>query len=112
MSGVTDTRTSKSIPTSTNASVTAPISEKDLEANISKKKGFFRSKDKAAGKDAKDDSEKAQEDKNKPKLPPVSVFQLYRFNSKLEIFLNIIGIICAVCAGAAQVRFFHTLSQR
>jgi len=27
----------------------------------------------------------------------------YRFATKLEIFLNIIGIVCAVAAGAAQV---------
>lgn len=37
-------------------------------------------------------------------LKPVSFFGLFRFSTRLEIFLDIIGIIAAVAAGAAQVR--------
>ena len=35
--------------------------------------------------------------------PPVSFFSLFRFSTRFEIFLDIIGVICAVAAGAAQV---------
>lgn len=36
-------------------------------------------------------------------LKPVSILSLFRFSTNLEIFLDIIGLICASCAGAAQV---------
>jgi hypothetical protein len=38
------------------------------------------------------------------KLEPVPFFSLFRYSTPLEKFLDIIGIICAVCSGAAQVR--------
>lgn len=37
-------------------------------------------------------------------LKPVSFTSLFRFSTRLEIFLDIIGIFCAVVSGAAQVR--------
>ncbi|GJJ15592.1 hypothetical protein Clacol_009870 [Clathrus columnatus] len=37
-----------------------------------------------------------------PQLPPVSFTSLFRFATKLEIFLDFLGLIAAACAGAAQ----------
>jgi ATP-binding cassette, subfamily B (MDR/TAP), member 1 len=36
--------------------------------------------------------------------PPVSFFRLFRFATKSEILFNSIGVLCAIAAGAAQVR--------
>ncbi|KAI5480306.1 ATP-binding cassette, subfamily B (MDR/TAP), member 1 [Pseudohyphozyma bogoriensis] len=36
------------------------------------------------------------------KTPLVSFFQLFRFNTKFEIFLNVVGLFFAIVAGAAQ----------
>lgn len=44
-----------------------------------------------------------------PELKPVSIFALFRFSTKLEIFLDLVGIVCAVCAGAAQVRMVYVV---
>lgn len=35
-------------------------------------------------------------------LGPVAFSALFRFSTRTEIFLDIVGIICAVIAGAAQ----------
>lgn len=43
-------------------------------------------------------------------LQPVSFFTLFRFATRLEIFLDIIGIFCAVLSGAAQVNSKHRCS--
>ncbi|CCA75810.1 probable Leptomycin B resistance protein pmd1 [Serendipita indica DSM 11827] len=48
---------------------------------------------------------KALEDaanKQKEEFPPVPFFALYRFTTKFEVFLNLVGIVCAVASGAAQ----------
>ncbi|PVF95031.1 putative Leptomycin B resistance protein pmd1 [Serendipita vermifera] len=37
-----------------------------------------------------------------PEFPPVPFGQLFRFHTKLDIILDIIGIICAAASGAAQ----------
>ena len=34
---------------------------------------------------------------------PVAFSALFRFSTRTEIFLDVVGIICAVIAGAAQV---------
>lgn len=31
----------------------------------------------------------------------------FRFSTKFEIFLDIVGLFCSAVAGAAQVRIFH-----
>jgi hypothetical protein len=36
--------------------------------------------------------------------PLVPFFSLYRFHKRHEIVLNLVGIFCACCSGAAQVR--------
>jgi len=41
--------------------------------------------------------------------PPVSFFRLFRFATKGEILLNCVGIVCAIAAGAAQVRICSIL---
>lgn len=35
--------------------------------------------------------------------PPVSLFTLFRFSTPFELFLDVIGIVAAAAAGAAQV---------
>lgn len=50
---------------------------------------------------------KDKKSKDTTTLKPVSFFALFRFSTRLEIFLDIIGIICAVLAGAAQVCVMH-----
>lgn len=41
--------------------------------------------------------------------PPVSFFRLFRFATKGEILLNCLGIVCAIGAGSAQVRYLQKL---
>jgi ATP-binding cassette subfamily B (MDR/TAP) protein 1 len=51
-----------------------------------------------------DFSEKAKEkEDNGSDVPPVSIFQLFRFSTGFELFLDIIGLVAAAAAGAAQV---------
>ncbi|KIL62960.1 hypothetical protein M378DRAFT_80370 [Amanita muscaria Koide BX008] len=45
---------------------------------------------------------KKDEAKTEPLVPPVSILALFRFSTKFEVFLDFIGLICAVAAGAAQ----------
>ncbi|KAG9046648.1 GTPase-activating protein [Tulasnella sp. UAMH 9824] len=50
-----------------------------------------------------DDADSKGEDTSSPeKVPPVSYTQLFRYSTKLELFLDFIGLICAVASGAAQ----------
>lgn len=88
----------------------------DSDHKISPKKrpfSFRRSKvveaddEKASNPDEKDGKKgkKAAE----VTLPPVSFFALYRFHTKFELFLNLIGIFCAICSGSAQVRIHYSL---
>lgn len=37
--------------------------------------------------------------------PPASFTTLFRYHTKLEIIMNIIGLIAAIASGVAQVRF-------
>ncbi|KWU43090.1 P-loop containing nucleoside triphosphate hydrolase protein [Rhodotorula sp. JG-1b] len=36
------------------------------------------------------------------KRPPAGFFELFRYSTKFEVFLNVVGIICAIAAGVAQ----------
>lgn len=40
------------------------------------------------------------------KLPAVTFTQLFRFSTRLEIWLNILGVAAALLAGAAQVKCY------
>ena len=52
-----------------------------------------------------DFSEKAiEKEDNGSDVPPVSIFQLFRFSTGFELTLDIIGLVAAAAAGAAQVR--------
>jgi hypothetical protein len=42
----------------------------------------------------------------KETFPPVPLLQLYRFSTRFEILLNIVGLFCGICSGAAQVSPF------
>ena len=42
----------------------------------------------------------------KESFPPVPLLQLYRFSTRFETFLNIVGLFCGICSGAAQVSPF------
>lgn len=58
-----------------------------------KKRGLFGRKSKDAVVDPKD---------KKDDLPQVGLFQLFRFSTRFEVFLMIIGLVLAVAAGATQ----------
>ncbi|KAG9046650.1 GTPase-activating protein [Tulasnella sp. UAMH 9824] len=45
---------------------------------------------------------KGEDPPSPEKVPPVSYTQLFRFSTKLELFLDLIGLLCAVASGAAQ----------
>lgn len=67
------------------------------------KKGFFSFLSRNKGIDTKVEKteEKADEEKKEPAPPPVSLFQLFRFATPLEITLNLVGLVFAAAAGAA-----------
>lgn len=60
-----------------------------------------------------EDREEPTTDQNNPavkvdvekvaQIPPVSFFRLFQFSTRLEIFLDIIGLIAAALVGSAQV---------
>ena len=93
------------------------------------KRGFFARINWNRKNNEKDASEKASTDatvetKTEESLPPISFFSLFkyeiihlcavralliptpfpRFSTKMELFLNAIGVLVAIAAGAAQVR--------
>uniref|UniRef100_A0A8H8CEK7 P-loop containing nucleoside triphosphate hydrolase protein n=1 Tax=Psilocybe cubensis TaxID=181762 RepID=A0A8H8CEK7_PSICU len=82
--------------------------EKAIEPDVklvTKRRGLFGHK--AVNSDAVLEKDKSSvntvgDDEKKPEAPPISFFQLFRYSTKLEIFLNCIGIVAAVAAGAAQ----------
>ncbi|KAJ6532865.1 P-loop containing nucleoside triphosphate hydrolase protein [Mycena vulgaris] len=66
----------------------------------------------SSGKDAESSVE--EEKKEEPKIPPVSFFALFRFATRGELLLNLIGLIAAGGAGAASPLlsiFFGNLTQ-
>ncbi|TFK74865.1 multidrug resistance protein 1 [Pluteus cervinus] len=65
------------------------------------KRGFFSRKS-APKHDTKEKGAPNDDKAEDAKLAPVSIFQLFRFSTRLEIFLDIIGLIAAAAAGAAQ----------
>jgi ATP-binding cassette subfamily B (MDR/TAP) protein 1 len=63
-----------------------------------KKKGFFSRKSKKDEEDKKDKQKEEEADK----VPPISFFGLFRYATWYEKLLNVIGIVFACAAGAAQ----------
>ncbi|KAJ2926584.1 hypothetical protein H1R20_g10519, partial [Candolleomyces eurysporus] len=74
--------------------------EKATTVGDSTKQGGILSPKKAA---STDDSEKTIDNAdNGSEVAPVSVFNLFRFSTRLELFLDAIGLVAAAAAGAAQ----------
>jgi hypothetical protein len=78
-------------------------------SSIDEKEGKKDKKDKKSkkGSKQKDSDDAGDKGAKKEELTPVSFFALYRFHTKFEIILNFIGLFCAICSGAAQVRDAH-----
>jgi hypothetical protein len=66
--------------------------------------GSWRKKNNTKSKE--DGGEKSKTDVSKDQLPPVPLTQLYRFHTRPEIFLNFVGLACAMATGTAQVSRF------
>lgn len=82
-------------PSSTTSSTKEKVTPK---SEVKTKKGFFGKKSKKDEDDKKDKQKEEEADK----VPPVSFFGLYRYATWYEKIFNIIGIIFACAAGAAQ----------
>ncbi|KAF4617465.1 hypothetical protein D9613_006094 [Agrocybe pediades] len=83
--------------------------EKVTVVDEPKSKGFF-SRKKPTAKAGNVKNEKTHEDDEsstdvKPavrEVPPISFTELFRYSTKFELFIDAIGLVCAVAAGAAQ----------
>jgi ATP-binding cassette subfamily B (MDR/TAP) protein 1 len=82
-------------PSSTNSSTKEKITP---QSEVKAKKGFFGRKSKKDEEDKKDKQKEEEADA----VPPVSFFGLYRYATWYEKIFNVIGIIFACAAGAAQ----------
>jgi hypothetical protein len=76
------------------------IDDKIITPNPQEKKPRLWSRKKAADRKGEKEDEAAAV---KETFPPVPLLQLYRFSTRFEIFLDIIGLFCGICSGAAQV---------
>lgn len=77
------------------------------------KRGFFSRKPKVAATndtsstlDEKGTASTAVVKAEEPAIQPASFTSLFRFSTKFELFLDAIGLVCAIAAGAAQVWSF------
>ncbi|KDR82180.1 hypothetical protein GALMADRAFT_240715 [Galerina marginata CBS 339.88] len=77
--------------------------EPDGTHSLSRWKNLF-SRKKVSTKPASINDEKGESstDTTSWQPPPVSFSQLFRYSTKLEIFLDVIGIVAAIATGAAQ----------
>jgi ATP-binding cassette subfamily B (MDR/TAP) protein 1 len=82
-------------PSSTNSSNKEKVIP---QSEVKAKKGFFGRKSKKDEEDRKDKQKEEEADA----VPPVSFFGLYRYATWYEKIFNVIGIIFACAAGAAQ----------
>jgi hypothetical protein len=79
------------------------IDDKIKTPNSQGRKARLWSRKKTLDKKGEKDHEAASV---KETFPPVPLLQLYRFSTRFEIFLNIIGLFFGICSGAAQVSPF------
>ncbi|KAG2338495.1 P-loop containing nucleoside triphosphate hydrolase protein [Suillus weaverae] len=81
-----------------------PTSQDTQISPIKSKRGFFRKKDASMVVEKKDpDHDDVVVDaKLAQSTQPVSFFSLFRFSTSFEITIDIIAIVCAAAAGAAQ----------
>ncbi|KIK69504.1 hypothetical protein GYMLUDRAFT_33870 [Collybiopsis luxurians FD-317 M1] len=82
--------------------------DEKITLNQSEKRRFFWQKSKAQPKDADHDEKDSSTDVSlvtKPaeaELQPSGFTELFRFSTRMELFMDFIGLICAAAAGAAQ----------
>lgn len=82
-----------------------PASQDTQISQIKSKRDFFsRNKDASNTVEKKDpdDDDVVVDAKPAQSIQPVSFFSLFRFSTSFEITIDIIGVVCAVAAGAAQ----------
>jgi hypothetical protein len=89
---------------------TLPLAATDekTEENTSpqeKKKGFFSF---SPSKKKTDDKADAKNKEKEPEFPPVPFPKLFRFHTKPDLLINLVGIVCAIGSGVAQVRLLGT----
>ncbi|KAJ7784493.1 P-loop containing nucleoside triphosphate hydrolase protein [Mycena metata] len=87
-------------------SATPSVDEKAPPPVVVKKGGFFSRKpkfEKEVEKDtASDNTVVDPVAPVEPPAPPISFTQLFRFSTKFELFIDAIGLVAAIAAGAAQ----------
>ncbi|KAG2156010.1 P-loop containing nucleoside triphosphate hydrolase protein [Suillus bovinus] len=83
-----------------------PPSQESRISQIKSKPGFFSRNKRASIEVEKEDPDDRDDVAVNAKLaqasPPVSFFSLFQFSTKFEITIDIIGVVCAAAAGAAQ----------
>lgn len=78
--------------------------EKPSLDGVQKKRFTFRKTTKVA--DEKQEADAASGStvvQAPPEYPPAAFTQLFRFSTKFDLFLDALGLLCALGAGAAQV---------
>lgn len=106
METVEDTDTARPVPEP--AAAVEAVSNNNLSPpTANKKNGLWGSWRKNAKSEEEGEGEKSKPEASKDQLPPVSLTQLYRFHTRPEIFLNFIGLACAMATGTAQVSRFE-----
>ncbi|KAJ7016642.1 P-loop containing nucleoside triphosphate hydrolase protein [Mycena alexandri] len=86
-------------------SATDSVDEKPARPVVVKKGGFFSRKPKVEKDTASDTTDTTNVDPVapvEPPTPPISFTELFRFSTKFELFIDAIGLVAAVAAGAAQ----------
>ncbi|KAK7461381.1 hypothetical protein VKT23_008560 [Stygiomarasmius scandens] len=86
------------------------LSSSDQVVN-EKNRGFFSKKStlKPASTDSADEKHPGDHLSVEAEVPPISFTQLFRYSTKFELLLDIVGLICAAAAGAAQASPLMTL---
>ncbi|KAG1885118.1 P-loop containing nucleoside triphosphate hydrolase protein [Suillus subluteus] len=82
-----------------------PASQDTQVSQIKSKRDFFsRNKDESIAVEKKDpdDDDVVVDAKLAQSIQPVSFFSLFRFSTSFEVTIDVIGVVCAVAAGAAQ----------
>lgn len=78
--------------------------EKQRPKQVQKKRFTFKkTKDTPDEKQGDDAASASTVVEVPPEYPPIPFTQLFRFSTRFDLFLNALGLLCAVGAGAAQV---------
>jgi hypothetical protein len=98
------------LESATTTTLPLAVTDEKQETNTppqEKKKGFFSFLPSKNKTDDNADAKDKEKDKP-PEFPPVPFSQLFRFHSKSDLAINLVGVVCAIASGAAQVRFLET----